>query len=147
MARIVIVDDDDVVIDLVTPVLTAAGHEVTPIRHGDEAVAAILENKAELAILDQMLPGRSGMHILAELRSHPKIADLPVMMLTSKGSQLHIELADQGGADDYVTKPFDVGGLPGRVKALLVGGSISRAALDGAAAGDVADGVVDDGQN
>lgn len=143
MARIVIVDDDDMVIDLVTPVLTAAGHEVLPVRHGDEAVAAVLDNKAELVILDQMLPGRSGMHILAELRDHPEIADLPVMMLTSKGSQLHIELADKGGADDYVTKPFDVGGLPGRVKALLVGASISRAALDGAAAPDPVESVED----
>jgi len=134
MARIVIVDDDEMVIDLVTPVLTAAGHEVIAVDHGDEAVAAVLDNKAELVILDQMLPGRSGMHILAELRTHDEIADLPVMMLTGKGSQLHIELADKSGADDYVTKPFDVGGLPGRVSSLLRGASISRAALDGAAA-------------
>jgi DNA-binding response OmpR family regulator len=133
MARIVIVDDDDVVIDLVTPVLTAAGHEVIPVRHGDAAVGAVLDNKAELVILDQNLPGQSGMHILAELRDHPEIADLPIMMLTSRGSQLHIELADKAGADDYVTKPFDVGGMPGRVKALLVGAGISRAAIDGAA--------------
>lgn len=146
MARIVIVDDDDVVIDVVTSVLTAAGHEVTAISHGDEAVAAVLDNKAELVILDQMLPGRSGMHILAELRGHPEIADLPIMMLTGKGSQLHIELADQSGADDYVTKPFDAGGLPARVKALLVGGSISRAALEGAAAGDPVEDI-DDRQN
>ena len=143
MARIVIVDDDDVVIDLVTPVLTAAGHEVTAIRHGDDAVRTILENKAELVVLDQMLPGRSGMHILAELRAQPEIADLPIMMLTSKGSRLHIELADQSGADDYVTKPFDVEGLPGRVQSLLRGASISRAALDGAAAAETGRGVED----
>lgn len=144
MARIVIVDDDDVVIDTVTPVLTAAGHEVVSVGHGDEAVAAILGNKAELVILDQMLPGRSGMHILAELRAHPGIADLPIMMLTGKGSQLHIELADKNGADDYVTKPFDVGGLPARVQSLLRGASISRAATDGAAAHDVAETATND---
>ena len=133
MARIVIVDDDDLVIELVTPVLTAVGHEVIAVRHGDEAIAVILASGAELVILDQMLPGRSGMHVLAELRADARIADLPVMMLSGKRSPLHIELADKGGADDYVTKPFDVGALPGRVQSLLRGASILRSALDGAA--------------
>ncbi|QDZ08448.1 response regulator [Sphingomonas panacisoli] len=72
MAKIVIVDDDDVVIDLITPVLEQAEHEVIPIRHGDDAVAGILDNKADLVILDQMLPGRSGMHILADSATMPR---------------------------------------------------------------------------
>ncbi|WP_186728874.1 hypothetical protein [Sphingomonas panacisoli] len=57
-------------------------------------------------------------------------------MLTSKASHLHIDLADKGGADDYVTKPFDVASIPDRVAALLRGAGIARAALEGAAAGD-----------
>lgn len=130
MARIVLVDDDDLVIDTVAPALERAGHEVVAVRHGDEAITAVLDNKAELVILDQMLPGRSGMHILADLRAHPEIESLPVMMLTGKSSPLHIELADKSGADDYVTKPFAVDTIADRVKALLVGADISRATMD-----------------
>lgn len=132
MAKIVIVDDDELIVEAVTAVLEKEGHEIVPVRHGDDAVEAVIDTGAELVILDQMLPGKSGMHILAELREHPKGVDLPIMMLTSRGSKLHIELADQVGADDYVTKPFQVGELPRRVRAMLVGAQISRDARMGA---------------
>lgn len=131
MAKIVIVDDDDLVIDMVTETLEKHGHEVIPVRHGDEAVETVLSSEADLLILDQMLPGKSGMRILAELRESPEAIDLPIMMLTSHGSRLHIELADMSGADDYVTKPFDAGDIPGRIKALLVGAQISHDARTG----------------
>ncbi|MBN8808677.1 MAG: response regulator [Sphingomonas sp.] len=144
MAKIVIVDDDELVIEKATPALERAGHEVVTVHHGDEAMAAIIDNRADLVILDQMLPGRSGMHILAELRQHPDAVDLPVMMLTSRGTPLHIELADRSGADDYVTKPFDPGGLPARVQALLRGAGISRAARTGAEAPDADAGATED---
>ena len=128
MAKIVIVDDDEVTTGVVMSCLEDDGHVVVPVHHGDEAVAAILGHDADLVILDQALPGKSGMHILAELRKLPSAIDLPIMMLTNRGSRLHIELADKGGADDYVTKPFDTDDLCARVRGLLVGATISRSA-------------------
>ena len=137
MAKIVIVDDDDLIIEVVAAKLEEAGHEVIAVRHGDQAVEKVIDTGADLLILDQMLPGKSGMHILAELRRHPDAIDLPIMMLTSRNTKLHIDLADQSGADDYVTKPFQPDELPGRVRALLLGARISHDARTGHTASDV----------
>ncbi len=139
MAHIVIVDDDELVTAVATEALVAAGHSVTAVHDGDEAIAAISDPPADLVILDQALPGKSGMQILSELRAMPGMIDLPIMMLTKRGTRLHIELADNEGADDYITKPFDSARLVERAQALLVGAGISRAARANDAADDDAD--------
>lgn len=137
MARIVIVDDDEVLTEVVTTLLEGNGHAVVAVHHGDDAVATVAACQPDLVILDQALPGKSGMHILAELRELPMAIDLPIMMLTSRGSRLHIEFADKGGIDDYITKPFEPSDLSARVGALLMGAEISRSAR-------ATDGVDDD---
>jgi DNA-binding response OmpR family regulator len=127
MARIIIVDDDELIAEIVTDALRDAGHMVSSVHHGGEAVAAIVESEPDLVILDYTLPGKTGMQILREIRAMPGSVDMPVMMLTARGGRLHIGRADAAGADDYIVKPFDPSDLGARVESLLKGALISRA--------------------
>ncbi|MDY7526243.1 response regulator transcription factor [Sphingomonas sp. 10B4] len=126
MAKILIVDDEDVVTEIAKGVLMQAGHSITIVRHGDEALAAVAASRPDLVILDYTLPGRTGRDILRELRTLPSANDMPIMMLTSRHGRVHSGVAEIDGADDYVTKPFDPADLLARVEALLIGSTISR---------------------
>lgn len=126
MAKIILVDDDEVVAEIAREVLTQAGHVVTIVYHGDEAIDAVLATRPDLVILDYTLPGRTGRDILRELRTLPCATDMPVMMLTSRHGRVHSGIAEIDGADEYVTKPFDPAELLLRAEAMLVGEAISR---------------------
>lgn len=135
MARIVIVDDDDLITEIATVSLKRGGHMVSSVDHGDDAMLAIFESEPDLLILDYGLPGRTGMKILREVRALPMAANMPVMMLTSRHGKLHMLAAERDGADDYVTKPFDADALLERVEALLLGSRIACRAAGSAPAG------------
>ncbi len=126
MSRILLVDDDEIIVGIVCNVLADAGHEVRVVAHGDEAIAAVESFKPDLLILDHTLPGRSGRDILRELRAKQAATILPVMMLTSRHGRTLAGIAEIDGADDYVTKPFDPIDLRMRVNSLLVDSTISR---------------------
>ena len=129
MARIIIVDDDELVTEIAIEALDAAGHMTSAIHDGSDALAAIAGADPDIVILDYTLPGITGMEILRQLRLLPHAANMPVMMLTSKGGRLLKSRAEQTGADDYLVKPFEPDELVHRVEALLVGRDISRAVM------------------
>lgn len=126
MARIIIVDDDEIVTEIASDALDAAGHMTSAVHDGADALAAIGGSDPDVVILDYTLPGITGMEILRQLRLLPHASDTPVMMLTSKGGRLLKSRAEQTGADDYMVKPFQPQELVRRVEALLVGRDISR---------------------
>lgn len=132
MARIMLVDDDDIIVEVVSDALKSAGHSVNVVYHGDEAIKAVAIHKPDLLILEYTLPGRTGRDILRELRTLPVTDNMPVMMLTSRHGLVHSGIAEIDGADDYVTKPFDPDDLLARVEAMLVGVAISRHVTDAA---------------
>lgn len=132
MARIIIVDDDEIVTEIASDALEAAGHMTSAVHDGASAIAAIGGSDPDLVILDYMLPGTTGMEILRQLRLLPHAADMPVMMLTAKGGRLLKVRAEQTGADDYMVKPFEPDDLVRRVEALLVGRDISRSTMQAA---------------
>lgn len=131
MARIIIVDDDEIVAEIVSEALEGAGHMVSAVHDGDAAMATIAGSEPDLLILDYSLPGRTGMDILRELRSLPQSANLPVMMVTGRSGRLLMIRAEQTGADDYIVKPFEPADLVRRVEALLLGGAVTRAIAQG----------------
>jgi DNA-binding response OmpR family regulator len=135
MARIVIVDDDEIVAEVATDVLESGGHMVSVVHHGDDAVAAVLASEPDLLILDYALPGMSGMEILRAVRKLPQFARMPVMMLTARAGKLHILHADQEGADHYVVKPFAPLSLLKHCESLLLGSKIANNALRAATMG------------
>lgn len=117
---IYLLEDDDDIRELVVYSLCKTGTPAEGFACPSEFFAALREGNApELVLLDIMLPEESGMSVLKKLRSDPKTATLPVIMLTAKGTEFDKVKALDAGADDYITKPFGVMELVARVKAVL----------------------------
>lgn len=119
MARILIVDDEKNVANTIDRLLQSRGHETIVAHNGYDALAAARREKIDIAILDVMMPGMTGIEVCKRLRANPDTATLPIIFLTAK-----VMLDDkiegfEAGADDYLTKPFDIQELDLRVRAIL----------------------------
>jgi two-component system alkaline phosphatase synthesis response regulator PhoP len=117
--KILIVDDEQDIVDLVAYNLEKAGYKTLRAYDGDAALRKALAEGPDLVVLDVMLPGLDGWEVCKRLRANPKTARLPVMMLTAKGDETEKVLGLELGADDYLTKPFSPKELVARVRALL----------------------------
>ena len=124
--RILVVDDEDDVINLVSFNLRAAGMEVLVARTGVEAVELARREHPDLVILDLMLPELDGISVCELIRKQPESADTPVIMLTAWATDRARLVGLQAGANDYVTKPFSPRELVRRVQSLLAEGSLRR---------------------
>ena len=108
---ILVVDDDDDIRAVVCHNLEVDGFRVLSAAGGDEAMEILEHDTPNLVILDVMMPVRDGYDVLAELRSRPETAELPVVLLTAKRAESDIWEGWSSGADYYMTKPFEVGEL------------------------------------
>lgn len=126
MARIIYVEDDELVGELVKDLLTRAGHLVGVINHGTLAFETIAFKKPDLVILDRALPGMQGVDILTALRRLPGLYLTPVLMLTAKGGEEMVDEAMGAGANDYLVKPFEPEELVRRVAQVLAANSFLR---------------------
>ena len=116
---ILIVDDEPDAIELIDFNLRAAGFRTAAAMSGDEALKQAREILPDLIVLDLMLPEVDGLEVCKILRRNPATADVPIVMLTAKASELDRILGLELGADDYVTKPFSPRELVLRIKAIL----------------------------
>ena len=114
--RVLVADDDAGLLDVVTYALEREGFDVAQATDGDEALDAARKDDFDVVVLDVMMPGRSGIDVLRELRSESPV---PVLMLTAKDAEVDRVLGLELGADDYVTKPFSTAELASRVRALI----------------------------
>ncbi len=114
--KILIVDDDQNIAELISLYLEKDGYDTRQIHHGLEAMPAFHSYEPDLVILDLMLPGKDGLDICKEVR---QLSDIPIIMLTAKGETFDKILGLELGADDYMVKPFDTKELTARVKAVL----------------------------
>lgn len=118
-ARILVVEDDAALAELLDYNLTAAGFEVVRAVTGEDAALLVAEQRPDLIVLDWMLPGVSGIELCRRLRGNPAARDIPILMLTARGEEGDRVRGLSTGADDYVIKPFSLPELMARVKALL----------------------------
>ena len=116
MKKILVVDDEKPISDIVKFCLTKEGFEVITAFDGEEGLVAFNEKNPDLVILDLMLPKMDGLEVCREIR---KTSNVPIIMVTAKDSEIDKVLGLELGADDYVTKPFSNRELIARVKANL----------------------------
>jgi two-component system OmpR family response regulator len=116
MIKILVADDDPRIRELVRFALRSDDYEIVEAENGKEAIAEIHSEQLELAIVDIMMPYTNGLEVCREIKRY---IDIPVLLLTAKGSNMDKVTGFQAGTDDYVVKPFDPNELRYRVRALL----------------------------
>src|SRR3972149_5173621 len=126
-ARILVVDDEADVRDIMRLVLTREGYEVVASPSGEEALAAFEVSRPDLLLLDVMMPGIDGYEVCRRIKGDPRWASTPVIMVTAKMDLQDVVSGLEFGADDYVTKPFFFEELLARVRAALRASAAERA--------------------
>ncbi|MGH9792222.1 MAG: response regulator [Candidatus Acidiferrales bacterium] len=119
MKRVLIIEDDRDIVELVRYNLEQEGFQVAAISDGSSGLAQIRRSPPDLLILDLMLPKLSGLEICKAVRREQSLNRLPILMLTARGDESDRVVGLELGADDYVTKPFSPRELVARIKALL----------------------------
>ena len=117
--KILVVDDEEDILELVRYNLEREGFRVTCAESGEKAMARTRQEAPDLIVLDLMLPGIDGLEVARRLKQNQKTAGLPVVMLTAKGEEADLVTSLELGADDYITKPFSPRVLIARIKAVL----------------------------
>lgn len=117
--KILVVDDEGHIVELISYNLSLAGYKVVTASNGLDAVKIAKEENPRLILLDLMIPGLDGFDVCKEIRGNKELKNTSIIMLTAKGEELDKILGLELGADDYITKPFSVRELLARVKAVL----------------------------
>jgi two-component system phosphate regulon response regulator PhoB len=117
--NILVVDDEEDLLELVRYTLAKEGHSVTCVDTGEKAVDSVRQSLPDLLVLDLMLPGIDGLEVCRRLKGDLKTREVPIIMLTAKSEERDVITGLDGGADDYVTKPFSPRVLLARVKSLM----------------------------
>ncbi len=119
MATILVIDDDELVSRTLQRVLKTYGHQVMAANSGTEGLQLARRHRPDLFILDIMMPGMDGYQVCRQIRGDPLLTELPVLFLTAKAKDEDKIEGFRAGADDYLTKPFNMEELQLRVKAIL----------------------------
>lgn len=114
--RVLVVDDEKLIVKGIRFSLEQDGMEVVCAYDGEEALKAAREQQFDIVLLDVMLPGLSGFEVCQQIR---EFSDVPVVMLTAKGEDMDKILGLEYGADDYITKPFNILEVKARIKAIM----------------------------
>lgn len=119
MRSVLLVEDSATLRHLLTAALERRGYRVHAVEKGDEVLAAARDHLPEVVVMNKMLPGRDGYAVLGELRRDPVTSAIKVMMLTESNRRDDVVRGIEGGADDYVIKPFDPDDVAARVERLV----------------------------
>src|SRR5215204_3212390 len=115
-SRILVIDDDAALAEMLSIVLRNEGFEPIWCAHGDKAFGAYRDSKPDLVLLDLMLPGRDGVDVCRDIRAE---SGVPIVMLTAKSDTIDVVSGLEAGADDYVAKPFKAKELVARIRTRL----------------------------
>jgi two-component system phosphate regulon response regulator PhoB len=117
--RILVVDDEKDLVDLITYNLRRNGYDVLTASNGNDVIEIAQSQRPDLVLLDLMLPGIDGTEVARRLKGEPRTANIPIVMLTAKSEETDVVVGLTLGADDYVTKPFSMKILLARLKSVL----------------------------
>ena len=130
MYKVLAVDDEADVVELVAFNFKAAGYEVITASNGDEALLKARTTSPSIVLLDAMLPGIDGFEVCRLLRRDPTTSGLPIIMLTARATELSRAVGLESGADAYITKPFSPRELVVRANNLLLGRNLRAEASE-----------------
>lgn len=116
---ILIAEDEPSILEALSFVLQRAGWSVHSVTDGEAVMEAVLVTQPRVLVLDVMLPKRSGFDVLKQIRANPQTRNLPVLVLTAKGQQQDRRIAEELGADMFVTKPYSNADVVDAVRTLL----------------------------
>ncbi|MDA0709460.1 MAG: response regulator transcription factor [bacterium] len=119
MDKVLIVEDEPDILELVRYNLAQAGFEVKALKEGEYVQKQVAENRPDLVILDLMLPGIDGLEVCKRLKQDPATREIPILMLTARKDEIDRIVGLELGADDYVVKPFSPRELILRIRAIL----------------------------
>lgn len=114
--QVLVIDDDVAILEITKRTLEEEGYSVTTFEKGVEALSRVKEREPDLVVLDVMLPDLDGFEICREIR---KFSNLPIILLTAKSDTVDVVVGLESGADDYVTKPFEMKELIARIRSVL----------------------------
>ena len=117
--RILVVDDEEDLLELVRYNLTKEGYDVECVDSGEDALRSARREPPDLIVLDLMLPAVDGLEVCRRLKAESKTREVPIIMLTAKSEESDMIAGLERGADDYIAKPFSPRVLTARVRALL----------------------------
>jgi two-component system alkaline phosphatase synthesis response regulator PhoP len=117
--KILVVDDEESIQELVRYNLLREGFQVTCVDDGEKALETVKAHPPDLIVLDLMLPGIDGLEVCRQLKQDARTQQIPIVMLTAKGEEADIVIGLELGADDYIPKPFSPRVLIARIKAVL----------------------------
>ena len=120
MARILLVEDNEMNRDMLSRRLIRRGHDVTMAIDGPAGIACAIENRPDLILMDISLPGMDGWEVTKVLRSRPETASIPIIALTAHAMEIDRQQSLEVGCNDYDTKPIDLARLLVKIDALLV---------------------------
>jgi DNA-binding response OmpR family regulator len=119
---IVVADDNTDILLLISKRLVKRGYEVATAADGGSALAVVRERRPAAVVLDWVMPVLHGKEVCAELKADPATADIPVVFLTARAAEEDIARGYESGADEYLTKPFDIEVLDGALRRLIQNG-------------------------
>lgn len=117
--RVLVVDDEPDILELVVPVLEQAGYSVDEAPDGDTALETILVERPHIVVLDVMMPGLNGWEVARYVRERPELSEVRIIMATGIGPETNAATSPLYGADAYLDKPFDLSSLRREVAALV----------------------------
>ena len=117
--RVLVVDDDPHVLQLLRVNFELEGYEVLSASHGEEALEQVKKGKPDILVCDVMMPGMDGLEVVRRVRANKATAKIPIVMVSAKAQLTDLSAGDSAGADAYVTKPFDPQDLLDAVGRLL----------------------------
>lgn len=125
--RVLVADDDDDILRLISQRLTHRGYQVLTARDGDEALGLVFGELPDAAVFDGIMPGIQGHEICARMRADGRTAEIPVVLLTAKAGDADEREASDAGVDAYIIKPFRIEDLDETLKGLLASAQARRA--------------------